>query len=189
MRYISADTDSGTVMVRTGAAVFVAMLLCGAAAAGPAGGKCGGDEKTWRVDLAIAAAPRLDCAGLKAVVKAFALLDQRDLPNAQAGGRAKKVDTPKAVLGLLQTLRQGDGAAGPGCLALRDAVSKTSDSSVALHAIELITLIDNKAGTCTKGLRAALGDNPDAIGVLEQAADLCEGRKEAHCTTLRAQAK
>jgi hypothetical protein len=174
--------------MRMGVAAAVAVLLCGAAAAGPAGGKCGGDEKTWRVDLAIAAAPRLDCAGLKAVVKAFALLDQRDLPNAQAGGRAK-VDYPKAALGLLKDLRQGDGMAGPGCLALRQALAKTSDSSVALHAIELATLIDNKAGTCTKGLRAALGDNPDALGVLEQAADLCEGHKEAHCATLRTQAK
>lgn len=170
-------------------AAVAAVLLCGPMIAGPSGGKCGGDEKTWRVDLAIAAAPRLDCAGLKAVIKAFALLDQRDLPNAQAGGRAKKVDAPKAALGLLKDLRQGDGAAGPGCLALRDALAKTSDSSVALHAIELVTLIDNKAGTCTKGLRATLGDNPDAIGVLGQAADLCEGRRQAHCATLRAQAK
>jgi hypothetical protein len=175
-------------MVRIGVAVVAAVLLCGAAIAGPSGGKCGGDEKTWRVDLAIAAAPRLDCAELKAVVKAFALLDQRDLPNSKAGGRAK-VDYPKAAQALLKDLHQGDGMAGPGCLALRQALARTSDSSVALHAIELVTLIDNKAGTCTKGLRAALGDNPDAIGVLEQAADLCEGRKETHCATLRAQAK
>lgn len=178
-------------MMRIGVAAVVTVLLCGAAAAGPSGDKlkCGGDEQTWRVDLAIAAAPRLDCAGLKAVVKAFALLDARDLPNSQAGGRAQKIDYPKKVLRLLKSLRQGGGAAGPGCLALREAVAKTSDSSVALHAIELVTLIDNKAGTCTKGLRRALGDNPDAIGVLEQAADLCEGRKEAHCAELRHQAK
>jgi hypothetical protein len=178
-------------MMRMGVAV-VAVLLCGAAVAGPSGDKfkCGGDEKTWRVDLSIAAAPRLDCAGLKAVVKAFALLDERDLPNSQAGGRPKKMDYyPRTATSLLKALRQGDSAAGPGCLALREAVAKTSDSSVALHGIELVTLIDNKAGTCTKGLRAALGDNPDALGVLEQAADLCEGRKEAHCALLRAQAK
>jgi hypothetical protein len=169
-------------------AAVVAMLLCGPMAAGASNGKCGRDEQTWRVDLAIAAPPRLDCAGLKAAVKAFKLLDERDLPNAQAGGRAK-VDYPKTALGLLKGLRQGNGAAGRGCLALREAAAKTSDSSVALHAIELVTLIDNKSGTCTKGLRAALGDNPDALGVLGQAADLCESRKEPHCRALQAQAK
>jgi hypothetical protein len=181
--------------MRIGWTAAALVLLCGTAVAGPAGDKsgwrkCGGDETTWRVDLAIAPPPRLDCAGLKAVVKAFALLDERDLPNSQAGGRPKKMDYyPKTALGLLKSLRQGDGAAGPGCIALREAVAKTSDSSVALHAIELVTLIDNKAGTCTKGLRAALGDNPDALGVLGQAADLCETRKEPHCRELLAQAK
>lgn len=167
--------------------VAAAVLVCGAAVAGPTP-RCAA-EATWKTDLAIAAKPTLDCKSLGAVVRAFQLLDQRDLPNAQAGGAAKKVGYPKAALDLLATLRQGPGAAGPGCLALRQAVATTSDSSVALHAVELITLIDNPAATCTSGIRAALGDNPDAIGLLEQAADLCKARKEPHCAAVLKQAR
>lgn len=166
--------------------MLAAALVCAPGIAGPL--RCGADEKAWAVDLSISAKPSLACSDLKAVVKAFALLDARDLPNTQAR-HAKQVDAPKAALALLSKLRQGDGAPSKGCLALRQAVATTGDVSVALHAVELVTIIDNASGTCTKGLRDALGDNPDAKGLLEQAADLCKARKEAHCDTLLKQAQ
>jgi hypothetical protein len=164
--------------------MLAAVLVCAPGIAGPA--RCGADEKSWSIDLSISAKPSLGCGDLKAVVKAFALLDARDLPNTRSG---KAVDQSTAARALLSKLRQGDGAPSKGCVALRQAVATTSDMSVALHAIELVTIIDNPGGTCTKGLRAALGDNPDAKGLLEQAADLCKARKEAHCDTLLKQAQ
>jgi hypothetical protein len=167
------------------AAVAVIAVAWAPLRAGPnAQAWCGKDGDTWTIDLAIAAKPAVDCRKIGAVVKAFGLLDERDLPNSQAGGKPKpNTYYAKAVMDLLH---RGDG---PTCRALTLAVAKTSDVSVALHAVELATLADNAAGTCTSGLKAALGDNPDAKGLLEQAADLCTGRKEPHCALLTKQAQ
>lgn len=166
-----------------------AVLMAGAAEAGD----CAKAVKAWHGDLSMAGAPEYGpetCTLLAKVIDAFALLDTRDLPNSQArSGRSKKTDTVRAVQTLLAGQRMTGLAVTPSCRMLRDVAAKTGDFSVALHAIELVTLIDAAQGTCSKSLNGALADNPDAAGILEQAADLCTSRKEPHCALLGGTAK
>lgn len=171
---------AGRTWAMAGAAVLLSATAAGAA-------DCAA-LKDWRTTLSMPGTPHYGtetCSLLTKVAKAFDLLDARDLPNAQARrGRAAKTDTAKAVRTLLAKESMRGPAVNATCRMARDIAAKTGDFSVSLHAIELVTLIDAPQGTCTKSLKGALADNPDAVGILEQAADLCATRKEPHCAQL-----
>lgn len=127
-----------------------------------------------------------ECPVLTALSATTDILGERDFPNSQARVEPLKPrNYEKAAKLSLKGLAADPKKRAVACRVLIDIAGKT-DETMVHHAIEMIVLIDDAKGTCTKQLGHALRPDQKPAELFPYAAELCRSRKEPHCADLEA---